>query len=58
MAIGDSWNDLGMITWAGIGCAPQDANPDVLAKADYIAQSPHYEGAVAELLKHFILDTL
>lgn len=58
MAIGDSWNDLAMISWAGIGCAPHDANPDVLAKADYIAQSPHYEGAVAELLKHFILDTL
>lgn len=58
MAIGDSWNDLGMISWAGIGCAPNDANPEVLAQADYIAKNNHYDGAVAELLKHFILDSI
>lgn len=57
MAIGDSWNDLGMLTWAAIGCAPNDANPEVLAQVRYVAKSNHYDGAVAELLKYFILDS-
>ena len=58
MAIGDSWNDLGMIRWAGTGCAPADAQQDVLAAARFVAEAPHDGGAVAELLKRFILDII
>jgi haloacid dehalogenase-like hydrolase len=34
MAIGDSWNDIDMITWAGTGVAMGDAPDEVVAAAD------------------------
>ncbi|MBU0927312.1 MAG: Cof-type HAD-IIB family hydrolase [Spirochaetes bacterium] len=55
MAIGDSGNDLGMVSWAGIGCAPSDARPDVIAAARHASTLPHHEGAVAELIDRFAL---
>jgi len=55
MAIGDAGNDIGMITWAGIGCAPSDARPDVAAIARHTSVLPHESGAVAELIERFAL---
>lgn len=53
MAIGDSGNDIGMVAWAGTGCAPSDARADVLAVARFVSSLPHDRGAVAELLARF-----
>jgi hydroxymethylpyrimidine pyrophosphatase-like HAD family hydrolase len=54
MAVGDSGNDIGMLSWAGIACCPADARADVRAITPHIAEKPHEEGAVAELLERFI----
>ncbi len=54
MAVGDSGNDLGMVAWAGAGCAPADARADVLAAARHVSTLPHGEGAVAELLSRLL----
>lgn len=54
MAVGDSGNDLGMLGWAGISCAPADARPDVRAVARYISVRGHADSAVAELLDRFV----
>lgn len=55
MAIGDAANDLGMISWAGYGCAPADAIPSVLAVAKHISHLPHDKGAVADLINRLAL---
>ncbi len=55
MAIGDAGNDLGMVNWAGIGCAPADARPEVLAAARHVSVLPHDAGAVAELIERLAL---
>lgn len=54
MAVGDSGNDIGMLSWAGIACCPADARADVRAITPHIAEKPHEEGAVAELLERFL----
>lgn len=54
MAVGDAGNDLGMISWAGYGCAPADAIPEILAIARFRSSLPHDEGAVAELIERLI----
>jgi len=54
MAVGDSFNDLEMIKWAGLGVAMGNAVPVVKAAADYITKSNEEEG-VAEALQRFIL---
>ena len=54
MAVGDSGNDLGMLGWAGIACAPADARADVRAVARYVSTRGHADGAVAELLDRFV----
>lgn len=56
MAIGDSFNDLEMIKWAGLGVAMGNAVPVVKAAADYITRSNEEEG-VAEALQRFVLNT-
>lgn len=55
MAVGDAGNDLGMVSWAGYGCAPADAIPEILAAARYRSPLPHDKGAVAELLERLVL---
>ncbi len=50
MAIGDSGNDIGMVSWAGLGCAPADARPEVIVAARHVSSLPHDKGAVAELI--------
>jgi Cof subfamily protein (haloacid dehalogenase superfamily) len=54
MAMGDSGNDLGMLGWAGIACAPADARPDVRSVARFVSARGHADGAVAELLDRFV----
>lgn len=56
MAIGDAGNDVGMVSWAGYGCAPADARAEVLAVAAYVSPLPHDAGAVAQLIDHLVLN--
>jgi len=55
MAIGDSYNDMSMFEWAGIGVAMGNARKSVQEAADYITASNEEEG-VAEALERFILN--
>ncbi|MEA4926440.1 MAG: Cof-type HAD-IIB family hydrolase [Syntrophomonadaceae bacterium] len=52
MAIGDSYNDLEMIEWAGVGVAMGNAVQAVKDAADHITSSNEEEG-VAEALRRF-----
>lgn len=51
MAIGDADNDIGMIRWAGLGCAVGNASPEIKAVADLVAEPRHEDDAVAWLLE-------
>jgi len=53
LAIGDSYNDLDMIRWAGIGIAMANARPEVKAAADHVTAS-NDENGVAEALREFV----
>ncbi len=55
VAIGDSWNDLEMITWAGLGIAMEDAAVEIKKKADLIAPSHNDDGVARILTKIFDL---
>lgn len=54
LAIGDSYNDLDMIKWAGVGIAMANARPEVQAEADFITASNDEQG-VAEALRKYVL---
>ncbi|MGE5543526.1 MAG: Cof-type HAD-IIB family hydrolase [Bacillota bacterium] len=54
MAIGDSYNDIEMLKWAGIGVAVGNAPPEVKRHADYVTVSNDEDG-VAAALQHLIL---
>jgi hypothetical protein len=54
MAIGDSYNDLEMIEWAGLGVAMGNAFEPVKEAADFVTTSNEEEG-VAEALRRFVL---
>jgi len=56
IAIGDGNNDIGMITYAGLGVAVENAPDDVRAAADYITLSNN-ENGVAHVIEKFILST-
>lgn len=49
VAFGDSWNDLDMLSWAGLGVAMANANDEVKEAADAVAGS-HDEDGVANFL--------
>jgi Cof subfamily protein (haloacid dehalogenase superfamily) len=55
MAIGDSWNDLDMLEYAGIGVAMENAMPDVKKVAQYVTRSNDDEG-VAEAIELLVLN--
>ena len=55
MAIGDSYNDIEMLKWAGVGVAVGNAPPEVKQYADYVTVSNDEDG-VAAALQHLILD--
>lgn len=54
MAVGDSYNDLDMIKWAGLGVAMGNAVDVVKRAADFVTFSNDEEG-VTEALQRFIL---
>ena len=54
MALGDSYNDMEMIKWAGLGVAMGNAPAEVKAVADYVTSSNEEDG-VAEALQYWIL---
>jgi len=56
MAIGDSYNDLDMIAWAGVGVAMANAPEDIRQQADYVTLS-NKEGGVATAIRQLVLNT-
>ncbi len=54
IAIGDSYNDLEMMEYAGLGAAVENAEQPIRKQADYITASNQDEG-VAEVINKFIL---
>ncbi|MCK8817205.1 Cof-type HAD-IIB family hydrolase [Natroniella sulfidigena] len=54
MAIGDSYNDLEMIEYAGLGVAVGNAKEEIKEEADYITGANDEEG-VAQVIEKFIL---
>ncbi len=54
VAIGDGWNDMEMIEWAGLGIAVQNAPEGVKKRADMIAP-PHHDNGVATVLRDLFL---
>jgi len=55
MTVGDNFNDLEMISYAGIGVAMGNAPPDLQALADWIAPDVEADGA-AVAIERFILN--
>ncbi len=49
--MGDDLVDLGAIRRAGFSAAPADADPSVLAEADWVSPSPGGRGAVRDLVE-------
>ena len=54
MAIGDSYNDLEMIRYAGVGVAMGNARMEIKAQADIVALTNEEDG-VAEVLEKYVL---
>jgi Cof subfamily protein (haloacid dehalogenase superfamily) len=57
IAIGDSYNDLAMIEFAGLGVAMGNAPDDIKQKADYVTDSNMNDG-VAKVVEKFLLNTV
>ena len=53
--MGDDVNDLGAMQIAGLGAAPANARPEILAVARFIATANGGNGAVRELLDAIVL---
>ncbi len=56
ICIGDGYNDVSMLQYAGYGCAVANASEGVKEVADYITRATNNEGAVAEVINRFILN--
>lgn len=54
IAVGDSYNDVEMLAYAGLGVAVGNARPEVLKQADYVCPS-NEECGVADVVEKFIL---
>lgn len=54
MAIGDSYNDLEMIKYAGLGVAMGNARPEIQAQADVVTLTNEEDG-VAEAIERYVL---
>ncbi len=55
MALGDSYNDIDMLEWAGLGVAMANAFDPVKEAADFVTTSNEEEG-VAEAIRRFVLN--
>jgi Cof subfamily protein (haloacid dehalogenase superfamily) len=56
IAIGDSYNDLAMIEFAGLGVAMGNAPQDIKEKANYVTDTNMNDG-VAKVVEKFVLST-
>ena len=56
IAFGDSWNDLPMIEWAGLGVAVGNAKPALIAAADRVAPRSDEDGVAVVLEEIFHLE--
>lgn len=56
IAVGDSFNDLFMIEFAGLGVVVQNGRDEVKEKANFITDASNNEHAVAEVIHRFILN--
>ena len=54
IAIGDSYNDLEMLEYAGLGVMVANARDELKAKADYVTTAPNGAG-VTEVIERFVL---
>lgn len=57
IAVGDSYNDLAMIQFAGLGVAMGNAPDDIKEMADYVTETNSNDG-VAKVVENFILKEL
>jgi len=55
IAVGDSGNDISMITAAGVGVAMQNASDHIKSFADYVTTKNCVTNGVAEVIQKFIL---
>ena len=55
MCCGDGANDIGMISWAGVGVAMDNASDEVKAAADYVSCN-FKQGGVAKAIEKYILN--
>ena len=53
IAMGDNYNDIGMIEFAGIGVAMGNAPDDIKGKADYVTDTNNNDGVRKALEKYF-----
>ena len=53
-AMGDGYNDLSMIKYAGLGIAMNNAQEPVKAAADYIAPSNDEDGVAIAVERYFL----
>jgi Cof subfamily protein (haloacid dehalogenase superfamily) len=58
MACGDSFNDLDMLEYAGIGVAVANAYPEVRARARYVTASNNDDGVALALVKFIKLSSI
>ena len=54
MAVGDAWNDVPLISAAGIGVAMGSGPPELFAKADAVVGDVAHDG-VAEAIERYVL---
>lgn len=55
IALGDSYNDLEMLEYAGVGAVVANAREEIKARADYIT-SANTQGGVAQVINKFIFN--
>jgi hydroxymethylpyrimidine pyrophosphatase-like HAD family hydrolase len=55
MAIGDNFNDVSMLTYAGVGVAMGNAPQAVKDQADWVAPSVDLNGVAAALAKFVLI---
>lgn len=56
IAIGDNFNDIGMLREAGLAVAVENAVDEIKAMCDYVCEKDHNNGAVAEVIERFIFN--
>lgn len=55
MAVGDSYNDVSMLQWAGLGVAVANATPEVKQAAAWVSPLSNEESAVAEVMARWVI---